>query len=59
MDIFLTSVKNILDDGSFKLNSPIAAEGRKVAECLLKWSLVVKNCKNSVKIIGEATCHVS
>ena len=32
------AIQNILDDDSFKLNSPVAAEARQVAESLLKWS---------------------
>ena len=40
MEDFRVTIQNILDDDSYKLNpaSP-AAEARRVAESLLKWSL--------------------
>ena len=44
-DIFLAAVKNILDDDSFKLNSPIAGTARKVAEDLLNWSSTESGCQ--------------
>ena len=45
MEVFRKAIQNILDDDSYKLNpaSP-AAEARRVAESLLKWSL--NECNN-------------
>lgn len=37
-NIFRRAIKSFLDDDSFKLNSPGAAEARNVTETLLKWS---------------------
>ena len=44
MEVFRTAIQNILDDDSYKLNpaSP-AAEARRIAESLLKWSLNERN----------------
>lgn len=52
LEVFRAAIHNILEDESYKLNpiSP-AAEARKVAESLLKWSLNEHNNEKVNKFV--------
>ena len=52
MKVIRAAVQNILDDDSYKINpaSP-AAEARRVAESLVKWSLNECNSKKVYKFV--------
>ena len=42
-NVVITAVRQVLNDDSFKISSPVTVEARKQAESLLEWSLMYDN----------------
>ena len=45
-NVVITAVRQVLNDDSFKISSPVTVEARKQAERLLEWCLTDDNKEN-------------